>query len=316
MYEGVEDYKYKVPGQWSFVKCAACGVVYLEPRLANHMEGYPSGYSQHKEPGRPSLYPPYSWKGMIRRGVLWGLGYRDLGCSWVGQVMGRVLGSIPSVRLRALWGFLLVPEARPGGILLDVGCGNGRFLAAMQALGWKVMGVEPDPVSRSIAESLTGAPVLSSLVDANFPPEFFDVITMNHVFEHVSEPATVLQECRRILKPGGLLGLCVPNWASLTRRLFGRYCYHLEPPRHVVMYEPKVLHDLLVREGFEVVSLRTTSVRERRNSFQLSWLYRNGSYPRPLLVIFWEVLSSVVDFVWPSVGEEIVIWAKKREGYH
>ncbi len=106
---------------------------------------------------------------MIRRGVLWGLGYRDLGVLGPGKLMGRVLGSIPSVRLRALWGFLLVPEARSAGRLLDVGCGNGRFLAAMRALGWEVMGVEPDPVSRSIAESVTGAPVLPSLAEAQFP---------------------------------------------------------------------------------------------------------------------------------------------------
>ena len=313
VYEGVEDYKYKVPGNWSFVKCIDCGAVYLDPMLADPMEGYPSGYSQHKQPQTPGLYAPYSWKGIIRRSVLYSLGYRELGCPWFGRVIGRVLGSIPFVRLKALWGFLLVPKALPGGRLLDIGCGNGRFLAAMRALGWEVMGVEPDPVSRSIAESLTGAPVLPSLAEAQFPANFFDIITMNHVLEHISEPTVVLRECWRILKPGGMLGLCVPNWDSLTRRIFGKYCYHLEPPRHVVMYEPDSLGRLLVSTGFEIHSLKTTSVRERRNSFKQSWQFHYGRYPPRLLLAFWEVLSILINFVSSTSGEEIVVWAKKPQ---
>ncbi len=311
VYEGVEDYKYKVPGKWSFIKCADCGVVYLDPTLVNSMEGYPPAYSQHRQPETPRFYAPYSWKGMIRRGVLWSLEYHQLKCSCLGRLIGRVLGSIPLVRINALWGFLLVPKARSGGRCLDVGCGNGRFLAAMQALGWEVVGVEPDPISRSIAESLTGARVLPSLLEARFPANFFDVVTMNHVFEHISEPVIVLRECRRILKPGGVLGICVPNWDSLTRRIFGKYCYHLEPPRHVLMYSPDVLGNLLVGQGFEIISLRTTSAREWKNSFKLSWKFRYRSYPSSLLVAFWATLSTLVSLLIRMTGEEIVAWAKK-----
>lgn len=313
VYIGVEDYKYKVPGKWSFIKCADCGVVYLNPRLVNPMDGYPSTYSQHRKPEMPGFYEPYSWKGMIRRSVLWSLGYRELGCSLVRRLIGRVLASIPSVRLRALWGFLLVPKGTIRGRLLDIGCGNGRFLVTMHALGWEVMGVEPDPISRSIAESLTGAPVLPSLAEAQFPANFFDVITMNHVFEHVSEPAVVLKECRRILKPGGLLGLCVPNWASLTRKIFGKYCYHLEPPRHVIMYEPNSIQRMLVEQGFKVLFLNTTSVREGRHAFKQSWRFRYGCDPPNLITVCWGILSAIVTFVSSKVGEEIVVWAKKPQ---
>ncbi len=82
------------------------------------------------------------------------------------------------------------------------------------------------------------------------------------------------------------------------------------------MYEPDTLGRALVEQGFEILSLRTTSVREGRNSFKQSWLFRNGSYPPRLLVAFWGILSTLVNFVSPITGEEIVVWAEKPQGYH
>ena len=57
VYEGIEDYKYKVPGDWCFIKCIDCGAVYLDPRLADPMDGYRSGYFQHKQLQNSSQNP-------------------------------------------------------------------------------------------------------------------------------------------------------------------------------------------------------------------------------------------------------------------
>jgi 2-polyprenyl-3-methyl-5-hydroxy-6-metoxy-1,4-benzoquinol methylase len=151
------------------------------------------------------------------------------------NVLGKLCILIPAFRLRAFYAFVLFPLARAGGELLDIGCGSGRFLSVMRMLGWDVSGIEPDPSSSRVAKNLCDAALFSSLEEAGFPGNFFDIITSNHSLEHVAEPLPMTKECYRILRPGGSIGLCAPNSKSLSHRLFGRYCYHLEPPRHLVM---------------------------------------------------------------------------------
>ena len=106
-----------------------------------------------------------------------------------------------------------------------------------------------------------------------------DVLHAAAAFEHVSDPLATLAECRRILKPGGLLGLATPNGRSLGSRWFGRSWRGLTPPWHLHLFGPRSLRQVLHGAGFRVVALRTTAVSAH-------WIYpvskqiREGTYGR------------------------------------
>jgi len=78
----------------------------------------------------------------------------------------------------------------------------------------------------------------------------FDVITLNHVIEHVHDPIAVLRACHRLLKPGGRLWLETPNVDSLGLARFGRNWRGLETPRHLVLFGRRGLRQACMAAGF------------------------------------------------------------------
>jgi SAM-dependent methyltransferase len=96
-----------------------------------------------------------------------------------------------------------------------------------------------------------------SVQNAAFPDEFFDVVTMWHVLEHVPDPRETLGELRRILKPNGLLVVEVPDSASVTFRLCGDRWLQLDIPRHLQHFTPKTLVRILEDAKFTPVYRQT-----------------------------------------------------------
>ncbi len=155
-------------------------------------------------------------------------------------------------------------RAQPGHELLDVGCGDGKFLAFMRELGWSVTGVEPDEEAAKRARLDHGLDVVPKpLEQAGFPNDRFDVITMGNVLEHLPDALEALRQGKRILKPGGRMVILTPNPGSLGHRLFGRNWRGLEPPRHFFLYPPLALRRIVARAGLAVEELRTTLVGAR-----------------------------------------------------
>jgi 2-polyprenyl-3-methyl-5-hydroxy-6-metoxy-1,4-benzoquinol methylase len=307
----VPDHRYGVAGVWSFLRCADCGLVYLAETLADPARGYPVAYSQHRPPGRVRLDRRWSARRDVRTAFLELQGYRHLPPQVLPRLLTRLLLAVPRVRLHAGYGLLLVPPARPDGSLLDIGCGNGRFLAVMRTLGWRVHGIEPDERSAELARRSSGAPIHAELDDDLYPPSQFDVITMNHVLEHVADPVPLLRRCFRLCRHGGLIGIVVPNWRALGHRLFGRHWYALDAPRHAIMYERRTLEGILETAGFRVETARTTSVRESTTACRKSWRFTTGRRSPRLLLAAWGVVDSLASVAADDVGEEILAWARK-----
>jgi SAM-dependent methyltransferase len=128
-----------------------------------------------------------------------------------------------------------------GNRLLDVGCSSGVFLTRMRDLGWKVQGVDPDPVAAARAEARGISVFVGELRAAGFSAGAFDAITLNHVIEHALDPVGLLRECWRILAPGGQLVVITPNTQSLASRIWGRHWYHLDPPRHLFLFSRRAI---------------------------------------------------------------------------
>lgn len=135
----------------------------------------------------------------------------------------------------------------PGhGRLLDIGCGNGAFLAAWSRLvpGWSLCGSEVSDTHRARLERLPGFERLFT-EGLEAIPGPFDLISMIHVLEHVPSPVRYLEAVRARLRPGGWLLLEVPDCArNPTMLLVADHCSHFSPP---------LLAGVAAAAGFEVL---------------------------------------------------------------
>jgi 2-polyprenyl-3-methyl-5-hydroxy-6-metoxy-1,4-benzoquinol methylase len=117
-------------------------------------------------------------------------------------------------RIQTLKKYANISTHKPN--FLDVGCGLGYFVYAAQKANWEAYGVEIDRTAWRFATSKLGIAVINMFIEeANFNSNYFDVVQLESVLEHVQSPTNLLREVHRILKPGGGIILGVPNQAGL-----------------------------------------------------------------------------------------------------
>ncbi|MCI0641266.1 MAG: class I SAM-dependent methyltransferase [Gemmataceae bacterium] len=141
--------------------------------------------------------------------------------------------------------------------LLDFGCGAGAFLARMLSQGWRVTGIDANETAvDNVRERLGVNAFVGSLPHPLLDDGSFDVVTMWQALEHTHEPLRVLRGAWKLLAPGGLLIVTVPNIDSLAFRLFGSVWNGLDLPRHLVHFAPGTLRLMLHSAGFRPSRVR------------------------------------------------------------
>lgn len=263
LYSGLSDHLFGAPGQWGFLECTRCRLAWLNPRPipADLSKVYGTYYTHvGNRSGNGSASPLALLRKKSKRGLYaFVSGCSELADSWFWRQLGRPLSWVPLLRERALMGMMCL-KAADRGKLLDLGCGDGRFLALMRDAGWEVKGIEPDPTAARIAQQEFGVSVtVGALEDAGLPDEAFDAVTLSHVIEHVHDPVALLSECRRVLKPGGSVVIVTPNIRSLGHQKFGSSWRGLEPPRHLHIFSLGTLRVCCERAGLRVQTLRTSA---------------------------------------------------------
>jgi len=144
---------------------------------------------------------------------------------------------------------------RPGR-LLDVGAGLGYLLDAARRRGWRGVGLETSEFAVRHARREFGLDVRQqTLDDAALDDAAFDLVVMRDVLEHTRHPRAALARAHRLLRPGGVLALSVPNFGSLNARLGGPHWRHLRLPQHLFHFTPEALERLLRESGFRVAEL-------------------------------------------------------------
>lgn len=146
-------------------------------------------------------------------------------------------------RLRAMCD--LLPARRETLTLLDIGAGNGAFVAAARRHGIEARGLEPNQTMVDAANARGLPLVRGSWRRAGTWGKRYDVITLHDVIEHVTRPAACLELLRRCLEPGGLLILETPEWTPERTRDWR----HLKPREHLCLYSETALRELVCRAG-------------------------------------------------------------------
>lgn len=172
------------------------------------------------------------------------------------------------------------------GSVLDVGCGRGFLLRVFQQNGFDVTGTELSNVACRYAREVLGIPVRVGLLEQlHFPDNIFDVVVMWHVLEHISDPRPTLVEIARILRPGGIFLVGVPNFASPEARLTKADWFHLDIPRHLSHHTPKSLKQALATAGLRPAQVSFFAPEYDHFSFVQSLL--NWLGVRPNLLYNW-----------------------------
>lgn len=141
------------------------------------------------------------------------------------------------------------------GCLLDVGCGEGFFLAAAQRAGWTVTGCDflPEGVARTTALIGTDRVSQADACDLPFPDGSFDVVTLWDVLEHLANPDAAIAEARRVLRPGGLLAFSTPNTRARSVALKGSASTQFQDETHISLLSPEVWDKMLGSAGLRMV---------------------------------------------------------------
>ena len=162
-------------------------------------------------------------------------------------------------------------RARPGGRLLDVGCGAGGFLGAAHDAGLRAEGHELLPPVAQATAAATGLTVYSgALAEIS---ERYDLVHLADVVEHVAHPLEILVESRRLLAPDGLLIARGPleqqanlfqlavRWQRIVKKRLGRARAIEMPPWHISQFTRRGWHALVSRAGLRVVEERLYETR-------------------------------------------------------
>lgn len=106
-----------------------------------------------------------------------------------------------------------------GRRILDVGCGIGHFVDAAARRGWHPVGLELAEEAVEVARGFDLPVQRWDLFDGRLTAGSYDAITLFEVIEHVPAPGSFLARCEALLRPGGLMYLTTPNFASFDRRV-------------------------------------------------------------------------------------------------
>lgn len=226
---------FNLPGNFFVKKCSQCALVVLDPQPGKEVlkKHYPSlnyySYVKNKKRGFFEILRTYLIKHYYSPTLL-------------SLLISNLIQKVPAI---------------PGtfienGKIMDLGCGTGDTLLLLRDLGWNTFGIEMDgnAIGNARKRGLENVKLGTYEALAQYPDNYFDVIRLYHVIEHVDNPSLCLNLIKKKLKKGGELIMGTPNAESLVSKLFKSLWYNLDSPRHLFIFSPVTLRKLVEKQGF------------------------------------------------------------------
>ena len=207
------------------VRCRSCDLVYVSPTFDEH----------HYK----TVYASEEYQDIVR----------DLGIKSHEYRVKR----FGTERVDLMSRHLDVPRPR----YLEVGCSTGFVVEAARDRGWIAVGTDLNPSAVEYGRTRGLDLRTVALEDADFAPASFDAVSLFDVLEHLLDPDRTVQACKRLLAPGGILFLYVPNYDSASRLLMGKDAHFIWPTHHLNYYTPVTIRDLMSREGLTTEYIAT-----------------------------------------------------------
>jgi len=250
-----------LPGEFRFVQCSQCSLFRQNPRLMwdELKKYYPEGYSSHTK-----------------------------------QVVDLNSKILRIDKRYGLWKRVkFVHKFKPSGNWLDIGCGTGRVLQEAQIWKrWTLFGLEPVNKVANYSKKKLKIPIFNVVLeDYKGEKDFFDIVTMWDVLEHLPTPINDLKKIYELLRHDGMFIFSIPNMNSLDRKIFRQYWIGYDLPRHLHLYPPDLLSEILEEIGFKILTKKCLA--GNHGAFMLNLSFLNKSINSKLLG---RILSKRDDF--------------------
>jgi 2-polyprenyl-3-methyl-5-hydroxy-6-metoxy-1,4-benzoquinol methylase len=258
--------------EFSIVKCKNCGLVYVNPRLTE--------------------------KEIIKL-------YNDESISPLQYYEDNKKGDEISFKKR----LKLIEELyKRKGKILDIGCNIGTFLKVAKDSGWDCYGIDVNKGVEKECKKLGINFKARKLEKRSYKKEFFDVIIMNDVIEHLHHPKEFLAMVKNIVKKEGLIFVVTPNVASLTAKVLKKKWHHLKPNEHLVYFSKKTIKKLMEDQGFQIIKMKNISRWRKIDTI----ITKSGSLSWFIPSIKKIIPKKITEFVIPfNTFDEVCIIVKK-----
>jgi len=329
--------KYKIILEARGVKiyqCDFCDLVFIKKKRLDLDENYPASQKNapHRQEEKCRIVQRMS-PNTANTSVLYGVYKNYYKKETGGRFLFGVEYIVKAFRLaRALKIFFIKPNAKS---ILDIGSGRGWTLYFLKkyfkyriAVGTQIS----ENAYKFSKEKLRLEIYDKDLLELNFSNKF-DIITLWHVLEHISDPEMYLEKIHKLLDDHGLLLIEVPNFNSWARKLTKNHWLSLDIKHHLIFFTPAALVNLLNEYNFKVKSLNTfsleystfTSVQSIVNlitnsdDYFFEWLQKGNFSPKIILhMLLFAILFPICFLVnlmlfFSKNGEVINIIAEKND---
>lgn len=253
--------KYKVAG-FNIVRCNKCSLLYVNPRLSQQelIKIYDKGYFTNKEISREGKVFGY-----------WNY-YEDR-------------ANLKKDFLRKINDILNFKSE--GSNLLDIGCGEGDFIAQAGKKGLKSVGIEINQSAIDSGMKKYNIQIYKSDIE-NFDTKYrYDIITIYDTIEHLRNPDSCIKRSHDLLKNNGIIVIVTPDSGSVIAKILGRGWEEFQRVReHIYFFSAKTLTRMLRKNNFKVIQIKTIGKHFSLHTLISRFIHHNpriGKIIKPLL---------------------------------